>query len=501
MKIGDETIDADHKQFMALFNLMERSLQQNDVAPVEDIMEDLQSVVENHFTREEAYMAKIGYPDLEEHKKQHERLIYQFYTMLGRFRASQNDAEKRRNAVKIAAFQREWLIDHVLKEIVAFKRYAAQAGGKPLTTAWLAPPGAPADRLVGPTATITPSSPPSPAPGATMAPTGPSGWITVKDIPPNLAAYLAPLDYTVPRSPPPTKEFPDFTALCESAIWRSVEKVLLFFQRHNTAIIRELPPPFIASPEFARNLRRTIQHFIFPAMWQTKRMRMLQSNFASISCDDDSLFETLGERIIGDILTVWAESWNALRLIEVGGAAGAKTLKIKQDTKLLREFLEPSTPLAYDMPKVGNREIEIFKSLLDPINDWPAQLTKHWRLVHDYYVLEKSHLADPDLREGTLRDQLIEIFNTLPDPWNDFFILTVHRVFQRLDTRFLESFSTNFGRTEAVREAVMPYTMRYLRQARMQPEIRAREAMEDEEWQNVFVELHKYRRWRPAERI
>jgi hypothetical protein len=91
---------------------------------------------------------------------------------------------------------------------------------------------------------------------------------------------------------------------------------------------------------------------------------------------------------------------------------------------------------------------------------------------------------------------MIDLFNGLPEPWGDFLILTGHRVFPRLDTLFLESFSTNFGRTEAAREAVMPYTMRYLRQVREDPEIRAREQAEEEEWQAGLVELRKYRKWR-----
>jgi hypothetical protein len=75
-------------------------------------------------------------------------------------------------------------------------------------------------------------------------------------------------------------------------------------------------------------------------------------------------------------------------------------------------------------------------------------------------------------------------------------LLTAHRVFPRLDSGFLENFSTNFGRSEAAREAVMPYTMRYLRQARADQEIRTREAQEEEEWQNAIAELGKYRKWR-----
>ena len=498
MKVGDDWLDAEHKRFIALLNLIDRALQQKDVAPIEEILEELQSYLESHFAHEEAYMAKVGYPELDEHKKQHERLAYRFYTLLGRFRAAHNETEKRRNVVKFAAFLREWLIDHILKEVVALKPFAAPpAPPRPVTTSWLAAPGASADTVVGPPATAAPSPSDSP-PANPPAPKAEGEWENLKEIPPSLQKFLAPLDYTVPQPPPPIVKFPNFNLLCESAIWRSVYKTLLFFQRRNSAIIRELPPPYVASPEFARNLRRTIDSFIFPAMWQTRRMRMLLTNFGDAVSDDETFFQKLGERSTGHVLAVWAECWNGMRLIEGGQESGFNIVKVKENTKLLRDMLEPSTPVAYDMPKVGNREIEIFKSLLDPISDWPAELNKNWRVLQDYYILEKTPLGDPDTREGTLRDHLIEVINTLPEPWNDFFVLTAHRVFPRLDTQFLESFCKNFGRTEALRESVMPYTMRYLRQARAHPEIRAREAMDEEEWQSAFAELRKYRRWRTS---
>jgi len=500
MKIGDDWLDAEHKRFIALLNLTIRSLQQKDVAPVEEIFDELQSYIESHFTHEEAYMAKVGYPEIVEHRKIHEKLAYRFYTLQGRYRASANDAEKRRHATKLAEFLREWLIDHILKEVVELKAFAPVAApDKPQTTSWLQRPG-PANT---PAPSQAPAQTQAAAPAATIAPSAPVGepkghgaWKTVEAIPAHLQKFVQPLEYSVQRPPAPRLEFDNFEQLCESAIWRSINKVLLFFQRHNSSIIRELPPLFIASPEFARNLRRAVDTFVFPTMWQTRRMKMLMTNFGGGVSDDETFFDKLGDRNTDHVLAVWAQIWNGLRLIETGQESGFNLVKIKENTKQLREILQPSTPLAYDMPKVGNREIEIFKALLDPANDWPNQLQRRWRVLHDYYVQEKTPLGDPDIREGTLRDHLIEMFNHVPEPWGDFLILTAHRVFPRLDTQFLESFSTNFGRTEALREAVMPYTIRYLRQARMEPAIRERELAEEEEWQNAFVELRKYRKWR-----
>ena len=511
MKIGDPELDADHRKFIALLNLIERNLEQKDVAPANDIFEELLTYVESHLPEEEGYMERIGYPGLDEHKAQHEQFAYDFYVLLGRFRASIDDEERHRHVEKLAEMVREWLIDHILKEIIELKPYApiqVTQAPKPVTSPWLVPFASALGLKNPPTPTVAPAPavtdlPVAPVVTATPAPTpaprDPGGeWRAIGALPPHLEAYLKPFEYVTPRPPAVIEKFETFQLLCESAIWRSVNKVLTFFQRHNPDATRDLPPIYIASPDFARNFKDVLETSIFPEMWETRRMKMLLTNFDRGMADDEGFFAKLGKRNTDHILTVWAQTWNSLRLIESQGIQGLTVMKIKQDTKKIRTDLQPGEGESYDMPKIGNREIEIFKALLDPANDWWQQFNKLWKPCHDYYIQEKTPMGDPDIREGTLRDHLLEIINTLPDPWGDFMLLTAHRVFPRLDASFLEAFATNFGRTEVAREAVIPYTMRYLRQVRMHPEMIERDKQEEEEWLSVQAELRKYRSWRSA---
>jgi len=507
MKIGDPELDAEHRKFIALLNLIERGLEQNDVSPAVDIFEELLIYVETHLPAEEAYMERIGYPGLDDHKRQHEEFTYNFYVLLGRFRASYDDAERQRHVERLAQMVREWLIDHIMKEIIELKPFAPQQTAKPVTTPWLVPfASALGLKTQQPASTAAPA--PAQANGAAPAPTAAAAapaptsqtttgeWRSIGILPPHLELFIKPLEYTVPRPPPPIPEFPTFQALCEAAIWRSVNKVMTFFQRRNEAIIRDLPPPFLASPEFAKHFKAILEESIFPAMWETRRMKMLLTNFDRTMADDETFFSKLGKRNTDHVLAVWSQTWNGLRLIETQGVQGFTVMKVKEDTKKIRTGLQPSAETVYDMPKIGNREIGIFTALLDPNNDWWPAFNKLWKPCHDYYIQEKTPMGDPDIREGTLRDHLIDTINMLPDPWGDFMVLTAHRVFPRLDCTFLESFVTNFGRTEVAREAVIPYTMRYLRQVREHPEIIEREKQEEEEWQNMQTELRKYRSWR-----
>jgi hypothetical protein len=402
---------------------------------------------------------------------------------------------------KLAEMVREWLAEHILKEIIELKPYgqpspspASNRKPQPMTTAWLQP--------FVPGQKQPPQPPPPPGvpgvqPAQTAAPIAANGeWKAVGAMPAHLEVHLKPLDYTIPRPPPVIAEFPSFQALCEAAVWRSVSKVLIFFQRHNEKIIRDLPPLFIASPEFAKNFKSVLDEVVFPMMWEQRRMRMLLTNFDAGMSDDEGFFARLGPRNTEHVLQVWAQTWTSLRLIESQGLQGFTVMKVKEETKKVRNTLEPADETLYDMPKIGNREIELFKALLDPANDWWSAFSKLWKPCHDYYVQEKTPAGDPDIREGTLRDHLIDAINALPDPWGDYMLLTAHRCFPRLDCTFLESFVTNFGRTDVAREAVIPYTMRYLRQVKEHPEILEREKREEEEWQNTLTELRKYRSWR-----
>jgi hypothetical protein len=63
----------------------------------------------------------------------------------------------------------------------------------------------------------------------------------------------------------------------------------------------------------------------------------------------------------------------------------------------------------------------------------------------------------------------------------------------------LESFTRNFGRNEAEREAHLPYTVRYLRNAAQHPEIARQERDEEDEWKEQMELLSNYLKNRKPE--
>lgn len=482
MSVGAPALDADHKKLIELVNLSEQWVAREVWAQVGIVLDELMTYTQEHFRREESVMAALKFAEADTHKKLHETLTMKVRLLRDRFRASTTDEDRKTCGSVLTRLMNEWLLDHILKQDMKYKALIPKK----------APPPAPSRSEME-----LQTGMPQPSEAELVAERKARMEARNKDVeyelPPNLAHLLKRLDYVIPELPPPAKEFDSFEKLCQAAICRRVDKVLVFFHRHNPALNLELPTFFLASPEFAEKFHEAITKFIFPTLWESRQVRMLSTSFDWAAEDTDSFWDHVTRQLEQGILQGWIQAWDDLRLVETKKNDGTKVLQVKENTKALRDVLLPSDPMVYDIPKIGNREIEVFKSLLDPANDWWATLNRSWRICHDLYEQEKDpRVFQQKAREGAFRDGLLAAFNRFPPEWVDFMVLACHRVFPRVTTTFLESFSTNLGRSEIEREAHIPYTIRYLRQVREIPEIRNRERIEELEWQAKMKELSDF---------
>jgi len=477
MSVGSPALDADHKRLIELINLTEEWGARENWPQVGAVIDDLLVYVQEHFRREEAVLLAVKFPESEAHHKGHEALSARARLLHDKFKAAANDDERKTCLLVLTKVLNEWLLDHILKQDMTYKPFIPK---KPH-------PAHGVEMHVG-----SPQHTEAELAAERKARREARDRDIEYQLPPNLAHLLKRIEYVVPELPPPENGFESFDKLCEAAICRRVDAVLVFFQRHNPARAQDLPPFFLASPEFAEKFHRAIVTFIFPIIWESRQIRMLATNFEWTAQDSDSFWTHINHQLEQCILQGWTQGWDDLRLIEVK-KDGVKVLQVKENTKALREVLQPSTPSAYDIPKIGNREIDTFQSLLDPANDWWGQLNQAWRICHDLYEQEKDpRIFQQKAREGAFRDNLLAAFNRFPPEWVDFLVLACHRVFPRVSTAFLESFSTNLGHNEAERELHIPYTIRYLRQARQNPDILDREQRDEWEWQAKMKELGDY---------
>ncbi|KIL99255.1 Hemerythrin [Paramagnetospirillum magnetotacticum MS-1] len=480
MSVGAPALDADHKRLIDLINLTEQWIGQDNWRQVATVTDELLRYVDEHFRREESVMAAIKYPEIEQHKKAHETLAQKARLLHEKFKAATQDEDLKTCSQVLIRVLTDWLVTHILKEDMKYKASIPKKAPPPPP-----PPPAAVEMYNG--------LPPKEDEEARKARWEARHKDIEYELPPNLAHLLKRLEYVVPELPPPAKSFESFERLCEAAIGRRIDKVLVFFHRHNPDLKRELPPFFLASPEFAEKFKAAVTKFIFPTIWESRNIRMLSTSYEWAEDDSDSFWEHVTKPLEDSILQGWNSGWDDLKLLETKRPDGTRVFQVKDNTKALREMLAPSSPMAYDIPKIGNREIETLRSLLDPKNDWWKRLNHAWRICHDLYEQEKDpRIFQQKAREGALRDNLLNAFAKFPPEWGDFLVLACHRVFPRVSTAFLESFVCNFGTTDAQRETHVPYTVRYLRQVKEDPDIWLRERNAEQEWQAQMKELSNY---------
>lgn len=488
MSVGAPALDADHKRMIDMINQTEQWIGQDNWRQVATITSELLRYVDEHFRREEAVLAATRYPGFELHRKGHEALSAKARLLHEKFKAAQLEEDLKTCSQVLIRVLTDWLVNHILKEDMKFKPFIPKKAPAP-------PPPAPAMEMYS-------GLPPKDDEAERRAKREARNKDIEYELPPNLARLLKRLDYVVPELPEPAKGFDDFEKLCEAAIGRRIDKVLVFFQRHNPDLRRELPPFFLSSAEFAGKFKAAVTRFIFPIIWDSRNIRMLATSYEWAEDDSESFWEHVTKPLEDSILQGWNTGWDELKLLEVKKPDGTRVLQVKDNTKALREMLAPSSPEAYDLPKIGNREIETFRSLLDPKNDWWKRLNYAWRICHDLYEQEKDpRIFQQKARDGALRDNLLGAFARFPPEWGDFLVLACHRVFPRISSAFLESFVANFGTTEPQRELHVPYTVRYLRQCKENPDIWLHERNAEQEWQGQMKELSNYLAHREAEEV
>lgn len=463
MTVGVPALDNDRKKLITLVNMTEHAVNEGDAAPVGGILEELQRYCQEQLDKEEACMIALGFPDIERHTRDHQNFRQGVRTLRANFVAAGDDSARRECAAQAYALLQDWLLTHFLVEDLKLKPLSRRKAES------VAADGA--------------------KDSAAPAEAGPEQWKLRqrderRDLPPHLKELLRPLHYVAPQPPAPRIAFPSLERLCEGAISFRVERLLIFFQRRNDAITREALFPFLFSPDFAEKFLKSLQTHIFPHMWTTRRMRLLDTDMDWKGLNSHTFWGRLGEQRIEHVVEAWALAWDHLRLIPTTNDDGTTVMKVREPTKRLRAALAAPNQAAYDLPKIGNREIDVFVALLDPADIIYTRLERLWSVCHDLYVQEMTpQVGRLDRLEGAFRDCLMSAYAALPHPWGDFLILACHRVFPRISTVFVESFAARFGRTDDAREERLPYTMRYLTQCRDMPEMRARELREDAEWQ------------------
>ena len=115
-------MDAEHKKLISLVNKLNEAMKTGKAKDEMDrVFGELASYTMNHFASEERWMQRVGYPDLERQKIEHQALLKQVTD----FKADY-DAGKAMISVKLMGFLRDWVRNHIQKSDKEYGLWAAK---------------------------------------------------------------------------------------------------------------------------------------------------------------------------------------------------------------------------------------------------------------------------------------------------------------------------------------------------------------------------------------
>jgi len=118
-RTGEASIDAEHDLQMQLLDSLTKSIESGaDFAPIKHILEQFIEFSDMHFLSEQLVMRLHGYPAYEPHLQEHTRLMK-------KVREIRETVFRGERAPSLQLIQelRDWLIDHIASEDVAFGEF------------------------------------------------------------------------------------------------------------------------------------------------------------------------------------------------------------------------------------------------------------------------------------------------------------------------------------------------------------------------------------------
>jgi hemerythrin len=119
---GFRAIDDDHKMLFSIVNNLiaeTKAGEANNPRQIESLLEALENYVDTHFTREEQFLEKFGYPDLDAHRDSHDAFRHQIDTISKGYKLAADSVDLE----KVCAFLVNWLSKHILVSDMEYVPY------------------------------------------------------------------------------------------------------------------------------------------------------------------------------------------------------------------------------------------------------------------------------------------------------------------------------------------------------------------------------------------
>lgn len=107
--LKNNDINSEHQYLLELVNVIIENRELLSKSEVIEIFQQLVNYSHFHFKNEEELMKKINYPEIEEHKRQHQEFIQDLNRIHKEILDNNNNVTD-----DIISFLAEWLIDHMM---------------------------------------------------------------------------------------------------------------------------------------------------------------------------------------------------------------------------------------------------------------------------------------------------------------------------------------------------------------------------------------------------
>ena len=122
MSVGVPTLDRDHKILIGLINQLALKSNRDDRATIEIVLDELVGYTIAHFSREEAHLRRIGFPEAPRHHHIHARLAEQLRDIHKRYLDGGQGVGD-----EVLDFLGRWLRNHILEEDMRYNGYSLSA--------------------------------------------------------------------------------------------------------------------------------------------------------------------------------------------------------------------------------------------------------------------------------------------------------------------------------------------------------------------------------------
>ena len=114
MSVGEKSIDAQHQRLLTQVNNVIKAITFGiDSDEVASAMDFFDKYINEHFTYEEVYMLKVGYPGLAMHTKIHHQFVENYNNFKKKF---DSGVSKEEIILEIERYLGQWWIEHIGQE-------------------------------------------------------------------------------------------------------------------------------------------------------------------------------------------------------------------------------------------------------------------------------------------------------------------------------------------------------------------------------------------------